>query len=49
VPDFDAEELGRGDADDGEDMAVETDGAAGNRGILSELGLPEGITDDGGG
>src|SRR5262249_18490478 len=48
VADFDAEELGRGDTDDGEDMAVEAHGAAGNRGILGELGLPEGITDDGG-
>ena len=47
MADFDAEELGRGDADDGEDMAVEAHGAAGNRGILGELGLPKGITDDG--
>jgi hypothetical protein len=29
-------------------MAVEAHGAAGNRGILGELGLPEGIADDGG-
>src|SRR5262249_38623735 len=49
VADFDTEELGRGDADDGKDMAVEAHGAAGNRRIQGELGLPEGITDDGSG
>jgi hypothetical protein len=30
-------------------MAVEAHGTAGDRGVLGELGLPEGITDDGGG
>src|SRR5258708_16599063 len=49
MADFDAEELGCADADDGEDTAVQAHGAVGNRGILAELGFPEGITDDGAG
>src|SRR5690348_10587912 len=48
VSDLDAEKLRCGYADNRKDPAVQPNGPGGNRGVLCELGLPEGIPDHGG-
>src|SRR5262249_22708257 len=46
VPDFDAKELWRGNANDGKQLAVESDGTIRDGRVLGEFGLPERIPDD---
>src|SRR5207247_1934272 len=45
----DAEEFGRGDADDGEDGAIEAERAADGGGVHAEAAAPIGVADDGDG